>query len=126
MDGAIALHGLLGIMILFGTMIVLAVMILIVTGVYLFRRSTKPKGSRVKNQWLFPPIILLIFDAFLFLTMAVGPEKVWRKEEAAAFDERMLYCWIPAHIVGYVLLAVIFYFVSKRKAEINEFIDRLR
>jgi hypothetical protein len=123
MDRAIAFHGLLGLFILFATMIVLAVMILIVTGVYLVGRSS---GSRMKKHLLFPAVMLLIFDAFVYLSMIMAQDTVWRKDEAMLFDERMLYIWIPSHVVGYVLLAVIFYYVGTRKAEINGFVDKLR
>lgn len=106
MDGAIAFHGLLGGIILIGTMIALAVMILIVTGVYFIGRSS---GSKIKKHVLYPAIVLLIFDMFVFISLLLSQDKVWKKDEAVAFDQRMFYVWIPAHIAGYVLLAVIFY-----------------
>lgn len=123
MDGAIQFNGLVGIVILFGTMISLAVIILIVAAVYFLKRS---HGSGIKKYLFYPAIMLLIFDVFVFLSIALGPDKVWTKDEAVAFDERMFYIWLPAHIGAFVFLAVIFYFVSKRRAEIDSFVERLR
>src|SRR5688572_11644039 len=104
MDGAIQFNGLFGLMILFGTMISLAVITLIVTAVYFLKR---PAG--IKRHLFYPAIMLLIFDVLVFLSIALGPDKVWTKDEAVAFDEQMLYIWIPAHIGAYGLLAIIYF-----------------
>ena len=123
MDGAIAINVIVGIVILFGTMITLAFIILIVTSVYFLNRSP---GSSIKKHLFYPAIILLIFDGMVFLSIFLSQDKVWKKDEAVAFDERMFYIWIPCHIAAFVLLTIAFYFLGTRKAEINEFIDKLR
>jgi len=55
-----------------------------------------------------------------------GQTKVWTQGQAEAFDSRMLFIWVPVQIVGYILLAGAFYFLSLRKEQINRFIDKLR
>lgn len=123
MDGAIQFNGLVGIIMLFASMIVWAVMILIVAAVHFLRMS---RGPGVKKHLLYPSMILLIINAFVFLSIALATDKIWTNDEAVAFDELMLFIWIPSQIVVYVLLAVIVHCVGSRKAEISELVEKLR
>jgi NADH:ubiquinone oxidoreductase subunit 5 (subunit L)/multisubunit Na+/H+ antiporter MnhA subunit len=126
MDGAIAFNGVIGFLVLFATIIVFALIVIVdLTARFVGRKTAQPESKRPKN-WLFSALLFLAFDLMFLGVLLTSPHKVWEKEEAVTFDERMFYFWIPCHIAGYLLLALFLRFVYLRKEKINAFVDKLR
>jgi hypothetical protein len=114
-------YGLFGALIFFATVVLLVV----VTGALSFSSFRKKETNRSKYFFLSGIIFLLLDGIFFVLTFLRGDNTI-TKGEGTAFDQRMLYIWIPFHLIGYFLVAVMLRFVRLRKEKINKFIDKLR
>ena len=126
MDGMIQFNGVIGFLVLFATIIVFSLIVLVnLISRFVGRKNVERVSKRPKN-WLFSALLFLVFDLMFLGVLLTSPHKVWEKEEAIAFDERMFYFWVPCHIAGYFLLALILRFVYLRKEKINAFVDKLR
>lgn len=126
MDGMIKLNDIVGVFVLFATMaiLLLAAVITFIIFIYEAKNSTAKSEQKWSKHFLFSAILFLLFDGAFFLL--VISNKTWTSDEGAVFDERMLFIWIPCHIVGYFFTAYILCSVQKNQVKINGHIDKLR
>lgn len=126
MNGGFELNGIVGAFILMATLVVMAVIALISLIVYLVGRKSGQSGLKWSKYFLLSAIIFLLFDGMILLFLYSQNKTVLNREQAIAFDKWMLLGWIPAHVLGYFLVAVLLRFFRVRKEPINKVIDKLR
>ncbi len=122
------LHGLLGVLIFLATVIL---MILICLTAFFYYKFGKDKSKKIMEEnwakyFFRSSIIFLLFDGIFFVLIITQGDKTITKGEGILFDERMIYIWIPFHIVGYFFVAILLRFIGLRKEKINKFLDKLR
>ena len=126
MDGMIKFDGAIGIFILLATM---AIMLLVVV-VALVNSVSEAKSPSIEirqgrsKHFLFSAILFLLFDGAFFLFLMRGT--TFEVGEGAKFDERMMFIWIPSHIIGYLSVVFILCLIELHKIRINQFLDKLR
>jgi hypothetical protein len=107
MNGGFELHGIVGAFILMGTIVVMALIALISLIVHLAFRKSGQSGLKWSKYFLLSALIFLLFDGMILLFLYARNETVLNREQAIAFDKWMLFGWIPAHLFGYFLVAVL-------------------
>jgi amino acid transporter len=109
MDGMISFDGVIGVLILLATMVFMALSLLVCAIVVLVRRHSDRKTSTWPKSFLLSSAIILVLDG-LFLMSLWSQPLVLSKDQAEAFDERMILFWLPCHIIGYFGIA---YFIHR-------------
>ena len=124
----IEFHGLLGFLIFLATVVLLIVITLITFFSNKFGKdkSTKVTEANWAKSFLQSGIIFLLFDGIFFVLIFLQGDKTITKDEGILFDKQMLYIWIPFHLIGYSLVAILLRFIRLRKEKINRFIDKMR
>ena len=126
MDGMIKFNGTIGIFILLATMAIL----LLVAVVALVNSVSEAKSPNIEirqgrsKHFLFSAILFLLFDGAFFLFLMRGT--TFEVSKGAKFDGRMIFIWIPSHIIGYLSVVFILRLVELHKIRINQFLDKLR
>ena len=117
-------NGLLGVLIFLVTVAALVVAALIALAVFIFgtRGSQRKTGARWSKYFLLSGIIFLLFDGMFYVMEFSGSGRTISSERGKALDWWMFYVWIPAHLIGYFLIAVALRYVFSRKENqlINE------
>ena len=126
MDGMIKFSGALGVAIFLVTVIVLAVVFLFNVLIYFLDRTPIHGRSKLSTYFLFSTMVILAFDGIFFWMTFIHGRRAWEQDEAVAFDERMFFAWIPAHIAAYFLLPFMMRFIHQRRDGINRVIDKWR
>ncbi|HVE59596.1 MAG TPA: hypothetical protein VNB22_22490 [Pyrinomonadaceae bacterium] len=126
MDGAIRFDGIIGGFILLATPVVMTVITLINLVVYLVGRKSGQSELKWSKYFLLSAIIFLLFDGIILVFIYSQNTISFNRDQAMAFDRWMLLGWIPAHLFGYFLVAVLLRFLRVRKEPINKFIDKFR
>jgi len=126
MDGAISFNGVIGVLILYASIFVFAVIVIVNLISRFVGKKTAPVTAGRPKNWLFSAVLFLAFDVAFLIFLMTPPSRPWEKEEAVAFDDRMLMIWIPCHLVGFFLISGVFYLLRSRGPRLDKFIEKLR
>ena len=118
-------HGLFGVLIFLATV---ALLLLLTLVNFIADRVGGHKSEKADwSKYLFRSgLIFLLFDAIFFVLVFLQGDKTITKDEGILFDCRMTYIWIPFHIIGYFLTAVVLRYIRFHKDEINKKLDKWR
>ena len=126
MNGGVEFNGIVGAFIIMATPVVMLIIALINLVVYLAGRKSGQSELKWSKYFLLSAIIFLLFDGLVLMFLFSRNTTALNRDEAAAFDKWMLFGWIPLHLFGYFLAAVVLRFLRARREPINKFIDKLR
>ena len=127
MNGGVEFNGLVGVFIFLCTIVVLLAVTVISLAAYIVVGRGDRKQRPVWPKYLFiPAVTFLLLDVSIYISIISGGVVTLTRDEAVALDSKMLFIWIPVHIVCYLLYAAVLYFIDRRRERIDVFINRLR
>ncbi len=124
----IELQGFLGILILLATVGVLILITPFFFSVYKLGKDNSGKNSEIawSKHFFLSGIVFLTIDVFFGASILTAGGGTITKEIGDLFDNRMLYIWIPFHILGYFLVASTLRYSRLHKKKINDLLNKIR